>query len=256
MRAIILTLLFTLVFVPFQSIESRNSDVKDTHSIAAASSKPVADFAMEVIKTMYKQFPASSFSWEAFQLALTGLANLNNITNVRKPDLLTIVDFSKPSTQKRFFVIDLKQAKILYSSLVAHGRNSGENYATSFSNQPESYQSSLGFYLTAETYHGKHGLSLRLDGMEKGINDKARDRAIVIHGAEYVSESFAQAQGRLGRSQGCPALPPHLNTSVINSIQGGSVLFIYAPQKSYLASSTLLKVTEADCLLDYLAFKE
>jgi hypothetical protein len=256
MRAIILILLFTLVLVPFQSIESRNSDAKDTYSIAAASAKPVAEFAMESIRNLYQQFPASSFSWEAFRLALTGLTNMNNKTVVRKPDLLTIIDFSKPSTQKRLFVIDLKQAKILYSSLVAHGRNSGENYATSFSNQPESYQSSLGFFMTAETYHGKHGLSLRLDGLEKGINDKARDRAIVIHGADYVSERFAQAQGRLGRSQGCPALPMQLNAPVINSIQGGSVLFIYAPQKSYLASSTLLKETEADCMLDYLAFKE
>ena len=255
-KSFFLTLLLTLISIPFTTIQSHNSNLEHVPTVVAAASIPVAEFAQKTIKEVYQRFPANSFSWEAFQHALAGLYNISSSTSIQKPHLLTLVDFSKPSTQNRLFVIDLQKGRILFSSLVAHGRNTGENMATQFSNQPESYQSSLGFYLTAETYCGKHGLSLRLDGLEPGINDKARERAIVVHGADYVSPSFAAQQGRLGRSQGCPALPQELTAPIIETIRGGSVMFIFAPQQQYLSSSRLLKPTEADCLLDALKFRE
>jgi hypothetical protein len=125
--------------------------------------------------------------------------------------------------------------------LVAHGKNTGELYAEKFSNISGSYTSSLGFYSTGDTYHGGHGLSLFLDGVEDGINDKARERAIVIHGADYVTEAFIKQNGRLGRSFGCPSLPPEINEEVIQTISGGSCLFIYADDKEYLSKSSFIK---------------
>jgi hypothetical protein len=144
------------------------------------------------------------------------------------------------SNAKRLWVIDLTTNKILYNSLVAHGRNTGDEYAKNFSNAPESYQSSLGFYATGEIYSGKHGRSLRLDGLEKGINSNARDRAVVIHGANYVSNSFIQNNKRLGRSLGCPALPMDLSNEIIQTIKDKSCLFIYYPSKAYKQTSKLL----------------
>jgi hypothetical protein len=165
-----------------------------------------------------------ALSYEIFNKALLGY---NQYENIWKKNILTIIDFSKPSTENRFFVIDIEKRQLLYSCFVAHGKNSGENYATSFSNEPESLQSSLGFYLTAETYVGDNGYSLKLDGLEKGINDNAREREIVIHGADYVSQKFIDQYGRLGRSWGCPALPLEISKEVIDKISEGSCLYIY-----------------------------
>lgn len=171
----------------------------------------------------------------AFRQAVEGYNRIKQ----RSKSILTLIDFSKPSTEKRLFVFDMEQKKMLYSSVVSHGKNSGENYATSFSNEVGSYKSSLGFYLTGSTYQGKNGYSLLLDGLEKGINDRARERAIVVHGAAYANPSVCQS-GRLGRSFGCPALPQALAKPIINTIKGGSVLFIYANNKDYRAQSTIL----------------
>ena len=143
--------------------------------------------------------------------------------------IITIIDFSLPSTAHRLWTINLETGEILFNTLVAHGRNTGQNIAEKFSNIPQSYQSSLGFYLTGKVYTGKHGHSLRLKGLEKNINDKAWERAIVIHGADYVSESFIKAHGRLGRSHGCPAIPPEITEDFISTIKEGSLLFIYHP---------------------------
>lgn len=176
-------------------------------------------------------------NWKAFRQAMAGYRKIEG----RKRDVLTLIDFSRPSTEERLFVFDLKRRKLLFSSVVAHGRNSGGNYATSFSNEYGSYKSSLGFYLTGETYQGKNGYSLTLDGLEKGINDRARERAIVVHGAAYADPSVAARGGRLGRSFGCPAVPQKLSRSLIDAIKGGSVMYIYAPVPEYMAHSPLLK---------------
>lgn len=163
----------------------------------------------------------------AFQQALKGYRTYSG----KADTLLSVIDFTKPSTEKRFCVVDLKQKKVLFESHVSHGRNSGENYAVSFSNRPGSFQSSLGFFRTAETYYGKNGYSLILDGLEQGINDKARERRIVIHGASYANPELARKQGRLGRSLGCPALPLSVSREVIDAIKNGTLLYIYGQQK-------------------------
>ncbi len=193
------------------------------------------------VEILYHSLSESSSqlpSMEVLELAMEGWGKLEN--DLKSP-LLTVIDFSLPSTQKRLWVIDPAKGLILHHSVVAHGRNSGELLAKNFSNQPESFQSSLGFYKTAETYEGKHGYSLRLDGLEKGFNDQARNRAIVIHGADYAKEEFAKSTGRLGRSLGCPALPPELSAKVIDLIKDGSLLFIYGNDESYLQKSYLLQ---------------
>lgn len=175
-------------------------------------------------------------SMETFQAAYTGYQEIEG----RKRDILTLIDFTKPSNTERLYVIDMKAEKVLYESVVAHGKGSGELYATRFSNTPESHQSSLGFYLTAETYQGGNGYSLRLNGLERGINDNARARAIVIHGAKYANPSVCKNGNRLGRSYGCPALPETLNKPIIDTIKGGSLLFIYGKDPQYLAKSSIL----------------
>lgn len=179
---------------------------------------------------------------EIFRKAYDGYLQITE----RQRDLLTLIDFSKPSNQERLYVIDMSARQLLYRSVVAHGRNSGNLYATDFSNRPNSHQSSLGFYLTAETYQGGNGYSLRLNGLERGYNDKARERAIVIHGAKYADPSVCQNGNRLGRSFGCPALPESLNRPIIDAIKGGSVLFIYAEDQSYLANSRYLNPASGD----------
>ncbi|MBE0676142.1 MAG: murein L,D-transpeptidase catalytic domain family protein [Bacteroidales bacterium] len=176
-------------------------------------------------------------SYEIFKLAMTGF---EKISELQKDDIITIIDFSKPSVQERLFVIDLNNKIVIYKSLVAHGKNSGENSATSFSNESKSLKSCLGFLLTAETYYGKHGYSLRLDGLEPDINNNARSRAIVIHGADYVSSDFAKQHGRLGRSWGCPALPVTTAKAIIDKISNGSCVFIYGDNPDYIKSSKIL----------------
>ena len=176
-------------------------------------------------------------SFEVFSAAITGY---RRVENIRKKNIITIIDYSKPSTATRFFVIDLVRKLVVFKCFVAHGKNSGDNYAKSFSNDSKSLKSSLGFYLTGETYSGKHGYSLKLDGIEKGINNNARVREIVIHGADYVSQEFIDKYHRLGRSWGCPALPVGLSKEIIDAISGGSCLFIYAADENYLKNSKFI----------------
>jgi len=179
---------------------------------------------------------ANRVDYKAFEEAYTGYTQVKSLHK----DIITLIDFTKPSTEERLFVLDMMQRKILYSSHVSHGRNSGENYATSFSNITGSYKSSLGFYLTENTYQGKNGYSLVLDGLEKGINDRAKERAIVIHGAPYSNPSVIKYTGRLGRSQGCPALPEAVSKTIINTIKDGSLVYIYADNKNYSLKSSIL----------------
>ena len=172
----------------------------------------------------------------AFEQALDGYAEIH----WKHREVLTLIDFTQPSTRERMYVIDMVRRKLLFATHVAHGRNSGADYATSFSNRSGSYQSSLGFYLTENTYSGKNGYSLVLEGLEPGINDNAKARAVVIHGAAYANPSVIAAQGRLGRSLGCPALPEAVNRRIIDAIKDGSVLYIYADNADYLAQSSVL----------------
>ena len=175
-----------------------------------------------------------------FEMALRGMEKLKN-TSLLQTDILSIIDFSKASTEKRLFVIDLDNVELLYNTWVAHGRNSGEVMANSFSNKPRSQKSSLGFYITGPAYRGTNGYSLKLLGMEKGINNNALKRAIVIHGADYVNTEYIQSQGYIGRSQGCPAVAPALCRPIINTIKEGSCLFIYHPTSVYLTRSTMIR---------------
>ncbi len=178
-------------------------------------------------------------SEKAFELAIKGWTKLKAKGRVSK-DIISICDFTKSSNQKRLYIIDLASGTLLFNTLVAHGKNTGEEFAHYFSNNPSSLQSSLGFYLTKEAYTGSHGLGLKLAGVEPGFNDRAEERAIVMHGASYVCDDFISQYGRLGKSWGCPAVPLELHEQIINTIKDGTCLFIYYPDKAYLAASHLL----------------
>ncbi len=184
-------------------------------------------------------------SQQAFQYAMHGFDYLVKAGKITNDKIISIVDFSQPSYKKRLFVIDLHTCKVVFNTYVAHGVNSGKEFAEQFSNRPESNQSSLGFYETLDTYIGKNGYSLHLQGLEKGFNDNADNRAIVMHGADYVSEEYIQSQGYIGRSWGCPAVPEKLHKPIINKIKNGTCLFIFSPNKNYLIHSQLLKQAEA-----------
>jgi hypothetical protein len=190
--------------------------------------------------SLYRQLKVNDFSLpniDSFTAAITGFYELKQKGFIEK-DLLTIIDFSLSSNAKRLWIIDLATQSVLMNTYVAHGKNTGEEFATSFSNETSSFKSSLGFYSTGETYTGKHGLSLKLDGLERGINDKARDRGIVMHAAEYVSDEFIRDNKRLGRSQGCPAVPVELAPQIIQMIKDKSCLFIYHPSRAYVIDET------------------
>ena len=222
---------FLFVFVLLTSFSNISIKPKNnlniTETIKLPGSKVISSYNELNINSDKKP------SFESFSIAWEGFYKLKEKGLVTK-DILTLIDFSKSSNTKRLWVIDLTTNEVLFNTLVAHGKNTGEEFANYFSNKAESFQSSLGFYATAEVYIGKHGLSLRLDGLQKGLNDKARERAVVVHGADYVSESFIKNHKRLGRSQGCPALPVEMNKKIINVIKERSCLFIYHPSKSSL----------------------
>jgi hypothetical protein len=180
-------------------------------------------------------------SKEAFSEALTGYLYLKKAGNLLNQGILSIIDFSLPSYRKRLFILDLENRKLLFNTLVAHGRNSGKVVPTRFSNRSRSLESSLGFYLTGETYQGQNGYSLHLLGMEQGINNNALSRRIVVHAASYVNDNIATQYGQLGRSEGCPAIPKGIHRAVIEKIKSGSCLFIYAKDKKYTTRSSILR---------------
>jgi L,D-transpeptidase catalytic domain len=186
------------------------------------------------------ELEASGLSFEAFQYAWKGYQRLQETNQVANSRYLTICDFSQSSRKKRLYIIDIEETKLVTNTYVAHGRNSGGEYATRFSNRHESLQSSLGFYVTGKTYIGAHGLSLRLLGVDGNFNDQALSRTIVIHGATYVDENRVNAGGYMGRSWGCPALPQNESATIINTIKEGTCLFIFHPIKTYLVGSKIL----------------
>lgn len=182
----------------------------------------------------------AGLSKQAFDYAIKGYHYLLQKNMLHNTGVITIVDYSKPSSEKRLYVLDMNEGKILFQTLVAHGRNSGYIYAKDFSNAASSLKTSLGFYVTANTYNGNNGYSLKLQGCERGINDKAMERAIVLHGAEYATEDFLQHNGYLGRSHGCPAVPEQLSKKIIDVIKNGSCMFLYYPAKKYTSNSKIL----------------
>lgn len=197
----------------------------------------------EVIRSLYDRIGLADFnlSYHVFRKCMIGYYSLRQDGALGDKGLVTIINFEQPSTEKRFYTIDLHNKRVKYHSYVAHGRNTGQNMATSFSNTPHSNQSSLGFYVTGETYVGSKGYSLRLDGKEEIFNDKIRSRAVVIHAADYVTEKWIRLYGRLGRSQGCPALPPDISREVIDTIKDKTAIFTYYPDNNYLQTSVYLK---------------
>jgi hypothetical protein len=210
----------------------------DTKIIASAPSN-----SLELrCKSIYETLDSNSFSLPKFDVFLAAFQGYEEIQQLGRlqNELLTVIDFSLPSTEERLWVIDMSCQRIVLKSLVAHGRNSGLAYATDFSNENESFKSSLGFYLTGEVYNGKHGLSLRLDGLEYGVNHKARERAVVVHGADYVNQKLAKRQGYIGRSLGCPAVPIEVHLQLIQLIKNKSCLFIYHPSRKQLQATKLL----------------
>ena len=194
----------------------------------------------EVI-SLYRNLDDNGLSFEAFRLAIIGLKKLQQGQELINDTLLTIVDFNKPSSQKRLYIIDLKNQCVIEKSLVAHGKETGALYARNFSNQPGSRMSSLGFFLTGQTYYGKHGYSLRIKGLEQGINNNALERDIVFHGADYVNNNFVLAYGRLGRSFGCLALPIDKNQEVIDLIKDQVCVFAYYRSATYFKNSSFTK---------------
>jgi L,D-transpeptidase catalytic domain len=196
----------------------------------------------EEVSNLYEQInlKEAGLTKKAFEYALKGYNYLLDHRWLNKTNILSICDLSQSSRNKRLYVLDLDQKTILVNTYVAHGRNSGSEYAKSFSNSPSSHKSSLGFYVTQETYYGDHGLSLRIRGLERGFNDRANGRNIVVHGSEYVGPDFLSMNRFSGRSYGCPAVPAEESNKIIDLIKEGSCLFIYHPTQKYIRRSKIL----------------
>jgi hypothetical protein len=219
-----------------------NKQTADNTLPATADIEKITPLAKDAAAALYEaiQLQQYGLSEEAFTNAWKGYEKLASQKKLTRSNYLTICDFSQSSKQKRLYIIDVVNKKLITNTYVAHGKNSGGEFASNFSNIPESLQSSLGFYLTAQTYIGGHGLSLRLTGIDAGYNDKAQMRSIVIHGAGYVDAARAKAGIMMGRSFGCPAVPQKESTQIINTIKNGSCLFIYHPNRNYLLHSKIL----------------
>jgi hypothetical protein len=219
--------------------------VRKSHRIqnhrTTAPKKFSEDFEEEV-SSLYEEIDLQDFglSRQAFEYAYKGYTYLSDHHMLERSNVLSICDFSQSSRNKRLYVIDLDQKKVVINTFVAHGRKSGSEFARSFSNNPRSHKSSLGFYITEHTYFGDHGLSLKIHGIEKGINDRADRRNIVIHGSRYVGADFLEGNPFNGRSFGCPAVPYEENDEVIDAIKDGSCLFIYHPTKKYIVRSKII----------------
>lgn len=204
----------------------------------AVSASPTNDLNVQNEINQFRG-KATGLNPKALQLGLEAYSKARQ-EGLDKQQILTIVDYTKPSTARRLWVLDLNTHTVLFNDYVAHGQNSGGNYANTFSDRPESLESSLGVFLTASTYEGKHGYSLRIKGLEKGFNDRAESRDIVFHRADYATAQFAQAHGRLGRSWGCFAVSPAIADSLIHTIKNGTLVFAYYPDPSWLSKSQFL----------------
>lgn len=248
----------SLIFLSFQSSATEGFSINDKPLVndstenkilyqGVANTEGTGDSAVnyfeESANTIYNTFGFNKYNklnYDVFVKAYKGYLVMKSEGMISNDRYLTVIDFELSANQRRLWVLDLEKRKIVVHELVSHGRNSGEEYARSFSNKPESFKSSLGFYVTGTNYLGKHDFSLRLHGVEEGFNDNAFDRGIVMHGAEYVNNRFIRYHKRLGRSQGCPAVSPKISKWLINTIEGGSCLFIYYPDKTYLKKSEII----------------
>lgn len=235
--------IYPAILFLFLSFATDSKNIAETKIVTAKSIAKVEKNTVDAkIESIYNTLNTNNFvlpELRTFSEALKGFYLLKEKGVIQK-DILTLIDFSLSSNLKRLWVIDLSSNTILFQSLVAHGRNTGEEFASAFSNVNSSFKSSLGFYATGEIYQGKHGASLRLDGLERGTNDNARERGVVMHGADYVSESFIRAHKRLGRSQGCPAVPVELTDDIIQTIKGKSCLYIYHPSRGFVMEERLI----------------
>jgi hypothetical protein len=214
------------------------------NSSAKGRTAPVAALAIPFMSLSAAQ--ASGINLEILSLAVGAVSCAVESGDIKRPKTLTVIDYSLPSVEPRLWVFEVATGKVLYKELVAHGRNTGDNMATRFSDQPESRQSSIGLFVADETYVGSNGYSLRLDGLERGFNARARERAIVMHGAPYVNASLAASQGRIGRSWGCPALREAIARDVIDTVRGGGVIFSYYPDENWLRTSRFLNCGEGE----------
>jgi len=215
------------------SANSSNDEKNAKNKITAA-----IDHHEQIVRNIYTECELQDkLEYPIFKQAVAGYNSLE-ISNKK---ILSIIDFSKPSNEERFFIIDVENKKLLLQTLVAHGKNSGLINATKFSNRSGSHKSSLGFYITGTTYRGRHGYSLLLHGVEKGINDNARQRGVVIHGANYVSKKYIDQNSMLGRSWGCPSVSRELSREIIDEIKGGSCLYIYSDDETYKRKSVFVE---------------
>lgn len=219
-----------LSFAPVSEPANNKNNIAPAHSNNNKTSKVLYDSL---------KLHELGLSERAFEYAYKGYERLENKGRLKNSNILTICDFTKSSSEKRMYVIDVSNCKILVNTYVAHGKNSGAEYARKFSNKAKSLASSLGFFVTRNIYNGKHGLSLRLAGLEPGFNDNAGKRAVVIHGADYIGENQLHSQF-MGRSFGCPAVPKEEAPKIIDLIKDGTCLFIYHPSASYLHGSKIL----------------
>jgi L,D-transpeptidase catalytic domain len=209
--------------------------------VAKSGSKPSAASGANASRhAEWRTADLAGLSAGVFDLAIGAAECAERSRDVGDVPTLTVIDYSRPSTEKRLWVFDLRTRRLLYRELVAHGEGSGGNLATRFSNEHDTHQSSLGLFLTGDTYVGLNGYSLRLTGLDKGVNDRALERSIVMHGAPYVTEAFARTHGRIGRSWGCPALRDAIARKVIDRVKGGGLLFAYYPDRDWLDSSRYL----------------
>jgi hypothetical protein len=227
-------LIFSATMISWRSVGT----AKPTTSITSIKTAEVSAKALleQYVSNVYRtaHLQESGLDLGVFQKAFTGFLNLKIANKLpQNSSILTVVDLSKPSHEKRMWIVDIATKALLLNTWVAHGQGSGDDIASHFSNNNESHQSSLGFYLTDDIYFGKHGRSLRLDGMDEGFNSGARSRDIVVHAAPYVSQQNINVQGRIGRSFGCPAVSPEVSDLVINTIKGKTVLFINGNDSSY-----------------------
>jgi len=251
MRKYILGIAGLLSIAFYLTITSFKSIVNPPQVIQATVENTLDSAYNKHVNTLYlaTHLKEAGLSLPVFEKALTGFYNLKKSGQLSTKSILTIADFDQSSTKKRLYIIDIDKKEILLNTWVAHGQRSGDDEAINFSNINDSYTSSLGFYVTGEIYRGSHGKSLKLDGMDYGFNDNARSRSIVVHGAPYVSTGTINALGRLGRSQGCPAVAPEVTDQVINTIEDKTVLFINKSTEKY-TSKYLNEVLAANFAVD------